>query len=193
MRILSAKIASLGLASVLLLGACGSSSEQGKGDELPTLNDSAETETESETTRTTSDIKEPVDPEQAFAQYEACMSDHGVDVSALTPGGGGATVNNDGAGDKDSSIPAPNAADFEEANTACESILKDAFGEFEMSPEDEAKLADELLDMQKCLADKGFDIDLAGGSFEVDESVDFDEFQQAMNSCAPEGTFGAGQ
>ncbi len=184
----TAKVASLALASAILLGACGSGSDQAQEAELPSLNESAV----SETTVVPEQSETKIDPEEAMAKFEACMADHGVDVASFGPGGGGAKLGED-ASDDDSPTPDFDAADFEEANAACEPILTDAFGEFEMSPEDEAKFDDDMLAMQKCLSDKGFEIDLSGGSFELDDSIDFDEFQQAMNTCAPEGAFGPGQ
>jgi hypothetical protein len=40
-----------------------------------------------------------------------------------------------------------------------------------------------MLEMQRCLSEAGFDIDLDGMTFELDENVDFEAFEEAMDAC----------
>ncbi|MGZ0193323.1 MAG: hypothetical protein ACKVG5_13450 [Acidimicrobiales bacterium] len=176
----------------LLAAACGSSSDTDAEPELPSIDepdDSTEaTDDESGNEAEVAETQEAVDPEQAFAEFEACMADHGVSVSI--GGQGGAAVDDLEPG----SDPAQNATpeDFEAAQAECDPILDSAFGSFDLSPEQEAEQADAMLELEQCLAEAGFEIDTSGGSFQIPQDVDFDEFNLAMNDCAPAGAIDGG-
>ena len=133
----------------------------------------------------------PVDPDQAFAEFEACMSEYGVTVAIGGLGAGGASVDElEPAGDQPFENVTPE--DIEAADAACQPILDNAFGSFDLSPEQEAEQADAMLEMQQCLSAAGFDIDMTGNAFELSPDIDFDEFNKAMNDCAPDGAIAAG-
>ena len=126
----------------------------------------------------------PVDPDQAFAEFEACMAEYGVTVAIGGPGG--ASVDElDPTGDQPFENITPE--DIEAADAACQPILDNAFGSFDLSPEQEAEQADAMLEMQQCLSAAGFDIDMTGNAFQLSSDIDFDEFDKAMNACAPDG------
>ncbi len=169
----------------LVLAACGGATGSTAGDELPRL------ESGNTSSPTTTEPSEPTeaDQEAAMAEYEKCMGDLGVDVGDLVAGGGsgvaveGETVIEEVEGDFD-------PAEFEAAAAQCDELLTDAFGEFEVSPEQEAEIADQMLELEKCLAEAGYEIDMSGQAFEVDPSIDFEEFQQALDSCQT-GVFGS--
>lgn len=135
---------------------------------------------------------EPVDPEVAIADYEKCMADQGIEMQMVTgnvDGSGFESLDDTIITDPDE-LDGTNQAstfgseDFEEAEKTCGPILEDAFGDFELSPEQEAEQADEMFELQKCLAAEGFDIDMGGGSFELGgEDFDFEAFEGAMTTC----------
>lgn len=81
---------------------------------------------------------EPIDQEVAVELYVTCLQDEGVDTDAVEL----------------MSIEEEEAylstSEFLEANAVCESILEDAFGDFELSPEVEAALADRSAEMAAC-------------------------------------------
>jgi len=179
----------LAAAIAILAGACGSSSDTTAAPELASIDEPpGAAAVTSDDDPEVAETPGAVDPDQAFAEFEACMADHGVTVAIS--GSGGAPV--------DDLVPGPEPArevtpeDLEAAEAACEPILDDAFGSFDLSPEQEAEQADALLEMEHCLAEAGFEIDMTGGSFQVPQDVDFDEFNLAMNDCAPAGAVGGG-
>jgi len=136
------------------------------------------------------DVDEPIDPDLAFAEFQKCMEDNGVTVEMA--GSGGATI------ETLENIPADQVADgvfepedFEAAEAECNEILEDAFGSFELSPEQEAEMADAELELQRCLSEAGFDIDMGGGSFMLSEEIDFEAFEDAMSGCGNEISFGS--
>ncbi len=186
-------IAALLAAILLLAAACGSgadsSADAGDTAELPTLQ--SETEPESATnggedTSTDAD-DEPVDPEIAMAEYERCLADAGIELPEASTDGDAMVLEFEADENAEGGFDDPEA--FDEAFAKCDELLTDAFGEFEMTPEEEAEMADQMLEMQRCLADLGFDIDFGDGTgaFELDQSIDFEEFDAAMQECSPEG------
>lgn len=182
----------------LLVGACGSSSETDSAEsELPTLETSDDGKPDAaageESTGSEGEaVASEVDPEEAMARYEACMADLGFEIQTGVAGGVGATLE-----DVEPSQPAEgvsiddlNIEDFEAAEAECGAILDEAFGEFELSPEQEAEMADQMLAMQRCLADEGFEIDMQDNGFELTPDIDFEEFDAALQRCQPtDGVF----
>lgn len=185
-----AKLIGLALAVALTLGACGSAAtSDDASSDLPTLdagaddgsNDDGSSDEDGENEEVTEE-----DAEAAMAEYEKCMADFGIEINMA--GTEGADIDSTQVEDGAGYAAAPTDEDsFEEASETCDPILEDAFGDFEMSPEQEAELADQMLEMQKCLADAGFDIDMSGGAFELDADIDFDAFDAAMQKCEPAG------
>lgn len=80
----------------------------------------------------------PIDQEAAVELYIVCLQDEGIDTDAVEL----------------MSIEEEEAylstSEFLEANAVCESILEEAFGDFELSPEVEAALADRSAEMAAC-------------------------------------------
>lgn len=145
---------------------------------------------------------EEVDPEIAMAEYEKCMADEGVSVQILSAddasGDSFDVADNaptDNAPTDDSAIGQDfDQEDVEAAEEICGPILENAFGDFELSPEQEAEMADAMLEVQRCMSDAGFDIDLDGGAFEIGPEIDFEEFDAAMRACSgPLDTIGSEQ
>lgn len=190
-------------AVAMFAAACSSGTETAT-TELPTLADTTEEATTEEPTTedaagdaatadeaddAAGESDEEVDPEIAMAEYEQCMEDQGVSMSLAVEGGDGAaieTIETDGD-DEALEFDGQNldVEDFEAATEVCEPILEDAFGSFELSPEEEAEMADQMLELEKCLADEGFDIDMNGGnSFQIGgDDMDFEAFEEAMQTC----------
>lgn len=180
------RLLALALTATMALGACGSG-ESDQATDLPTLSSqsddaSGSDNADDEASEGDGEVSEE-DQEKAFAEYESCMADAGVDVSSALGGGeGGAAIetfeSSEGDGGQDFDPEA-----FEAATEACNEILESTFGSFEMSPEEEAEAADQMLEMQRCLSEEGFEIDLSGNSFELDENIDFEAFEDAMSTC----------
>lgn len=135
-----------------------------------------------------------VDPEQAFARYEDCMADFGIEMS-IEPADGSAVQEVDVTASPDAGddVAPAGPSDFAEAEETCGPILDDAFGDFELTPEQEAEMEDQMLEFEKCLDGKGFgglvvfgdatppdpDLDAEPSAAELDE----EGFEAAMNEC----------
>ena len=194
------------ICSVLLLGAACSSGAETATAELPTLADTTEQDEAADDTdgqvaesgESTDDVNETeeadasgtdgeeVDPEIAMAEYEKCMADQGLDMQFVTEGNGATIETFDDAPedlDEDLSLREFGLEDLEAAEEICGPILEEAFGSFEMTPEQEAEMADQMLELNRCMSDAGFDIDTTGGAFELDENIDFEAFEEAMSTC----------
>ncbi len=70
----------------------------------------------------------------------------------------------------------------------CEPILNDLEAQPDLSPEQEAELADAMLEVQRCLADEGFVVSVDGGGISIDSAdqpADFDEaaYAEAEDRC----------
>ena len=185
--------------AVLMFAAACSSGAETATSELPTLADSTAEETtdtdgadegESDDAAAEEDEggePEEVDPEIAMAEYEKCMADQGVNMSMAVAGEEGSSIETfeTDPNDADSNAGAEplDFENFEAAAEICEPILEDAFGSFEMTPEQEAEMADQMLELEKCMSEAGFDIDMSGNSFQLDDSIDFEAFEEAMSSC----------
>lgn len=157
------------VAAALALSGCGGSDSSAAV--LPTI--AASATTSPETTETSSGgapvgsvTSEPVsaDPDEAAAQYDRCMSDHGVK-------GGNGSVTDDGAGPDPTSFsvsqadsqPVDESANlteeaFNAAIEACEPYLAAVIGDETVDPAVEAELADKNLEILQCLKDAGFDV-----------------------------------
>ncbi len=186
------------IAFTLALAACGAESSATEPEqELPTLetdtgsgqedNNTANTDTANTEDGEGNDKAEDVDPEQVMAEFEACMAEFGVDIG-IAGASDGAEIE---AIQPDSSEEGISTAEIdegvlEEATKKCDPILDEAFGEFELTPEQEAEFADQMLEMSKCLSARGFEIELDGEVFGLPEDVDFDAFEEAMNECQPD-------
>lgn len=205
------RLASIICCIVLPAAACSSSDETATA-ELPTIESSTTTApvadaadpTGDEASATASEEEQgdgtpaddgPVDPEIAFADYEQCMADLGVEIQIVSATGGSDSIETLDEIPEDAVLGSEfDPEEFEAAEEECGPILEGAFGSFEMSPEQEAEMADEMLEMERCLADQGFDIDMNGGSFEIGgEDFDFDTFDDAMSTCGSGLIVGPGQ
>lgn len=191
----------IAVAMVLAAGcAAGDGDDDAGAAELPTLQSGASDDEAADESTSESDDSggggargsdEEVDPEIAMAEYEQCMEEQGVSMSLAVEGGDGAsieTLETDADANDDSlelSGEGLDLEEFEAAAEACDPILEDAFGSFEMTPEQEAEMADQMLELEKCLADEGFDIDMSGGnSFQIGgDDMDFEAFEEAMQTC----------
>ncbi len=148
----SFRLLSIGLAALLLVGACGGAAADDGG--LATL-DSGESD---EATTTTAAASE-ADIEEAALEFAQCMRDHGVPDFPdpnFTEGGGGIIV---GGPDGDGPGFDPGSDEVQEAFEACGEVLEGAAfgpggGNF-----DPTELQDNLLAMAECLSDQGLEVD----------------------------------
>lgn len=211
----SFRLLSIGLAALLLVGACGGVAADDGG--LATL-ESGESD---ETTTTTSAATE-ADTEEAALEFSQCMRDNGVPDfpdPSFTEGGGGIV-----AGGPDGEGPGfdPQSEEVQAAFEACGELLEGAAfgpggGNF-----DPTELQDNLLAMAECLRDQGLEVDdpdlsnfgpTAGGPppdteeseseagegpevrpFSIFGDLDMDDpdVQAAMETCQGEFGFGPG-
>lgn len=167
-------------ALVLVLAACGGDGANGTTPTLPTLSEEPTSEETAETTTT-----EAVDPEQAFQEYTACMQEQGIEMPDPQDGGVIAIGSHDGF----------DFESFEAAAAECDPILEAAFGEFEMTPEQEAEMRDQELAMAQCMRDNGIDWPDPGSDgstmIELGDDIDPEEIDAALEACAPD-IFGEG-
>lgn len=120
---------------------------------------------------------DPSDTDAAFARYEACMLDFGIDVSALN--GIGPGINDQSSGGED---PLRSGGSLDEAMDACDDLLQAALASFDiMSADEEAELADILLVIQRCMGDRGFAYDATTDSFVVDGNQA--GYEAALDEC----------
>jgi hypothetical protein len=170
-------------ALMLVLAACGGDTADTTTPTLPTLTEEAADDVAATTTTT-----EAVDPEEAFQEYTQCMREHGIDMPDPTSGDGGGVISVGGEG---MDIEA-----FEEAGAACDPILEAAFGEFELSPEQEAEMMDQQLAFAQCMRDNGIDwpdpTSDNSQMIELDDNIDPETVNAAMETCAPEMFDGSG-
>lgn len=155
----------------LVLTACAGNSEDTTTPTLPTLTE--ENAAAAEVTTTT----EAVDPEEAFQDYAACMQEHGIEMPE--PGSSGGAIE---VGGEDFDIES-----FDEAAAECDPILEAAFGEFELSPEQQAEMMDQELALAQCMRDNGIDWPDPSGdgniTIELGDDVDPEAVNAAMEVC----------
>ena len=161
---------------MLLLAACGSATAETTPPSLPSI----ETEAAPGSEATTSTTK-PVDPDEAFREHAACMREMGIDIPDPTSDGDTVMIVGE---DSD-----PEA--FEAAMAECDPILEAAFGEFEMTPEQDAERLDMELAFARCMRENGVEDwqdPSSGGSTIIDIGPDDDmeTLEAAMATCSTE-------
>lgn len=176
---------------VLVLGlaatACGASpgADERAVAALPAADADADgtEDTDGDATNSDSDEDKPaLTPEEAELAFSRCLADNGIEDPFSSSGGesidgdesgptGAFTVESDGEFEA-----------FEAALEECNGILEDAFGEFELSPEQEAAQKDAQAAFDRCMAEQGFE--LAGsGTITVDEA-DVETIDAAFETCS---------
>lgn len=168
-------IATVVVALGLLTAACGSTNETATPS-VASLPDAGESAAEpGDLTGSDEESEEPevseADAEAAQLRYEKCLDDNGVNFGDLS-------------GDDDSSVQQleteGDIEDFNDAMAECEEILEDTFGEFELSPEQQAEFADAEAKFNACLAENGFTIE--DGVMAIEED-DFEASEAALEEC----------
>ena len=207
--------------SVLTLigGACGSDADDdAQADGVASLRDAsndAEASADDTTAGATdtvsseesSELEAPEDPEEAFALYDQCLQDHGVDPGegfvvaggdaiAVAPADGAtpaAGANSDGEG-PDSQVfvygegpngEQPPEVDQEllDASEACRGHLANATPDFDLTPEQQAAMEDAQLAFQQCMQEHG--IEGGGFTISVGDGPALDVDERADNQAAP--------
>jgi len=179
--------------------ACGGSQASEPSSEVASIGDDGST-TDSTPDGTADgsggDVDAPSDPAEAGALFDACMEDQGIEQAA--PTGDGLDVADNAVGDE---VDPQSGASFsdEELDAAvekCEFHLANVDDQLEMSPEQEAALADAEAAFNACMSDLGIDLGDTGddGGISVEmEAADpqddanaekFEAFQEASNQCA---------
>lgn len=213
-------IAALAAAVLLFTAACGSAGDDDTADDgVASLSDqstedsdeSADTEVGDDDptdTEQTEQVEAPDNPEDAFALFEECMADAGLDMQPVDGDDGSVQVLGDDDGQAGGiaiggSIDDFDPDQFEEIAGRCEAHLASIDAGFEMSPEDEAAFNDAQLEWTECMREQGvevpdFDGDSGGmiviGGPEVegdpqaggsigDADFDFEAFSEADEAC----------
>ncbi|MEM9521782.1 MAG: hypothetical protein AAGA37_20910 [Actinomycetota bacterium] len=216
-------IRTLAFGTALSLGAvaCGSgdsdteSSSADTSNEIATLSDdSTETvdvdATESSASTSSDEREAPEDIELAFALFDECMAEFGIDMQTSMAGEGdeGLSIEEEtielddpqaGAGD----LGDFNMEDFDAANAECEKHLANTDVGFDMSPEQEALFEDAQIEWSNCMRERGIDIpdmdSSGGGAIIIDagteaddpqagdgfsgDNFDFEAFEKASAEC----------
>jgi hypothetical protein len=111
--------------------------------------------------------------EEANVAFEQCLADNGVDNAFGGSGGESIDGEEDGPQTMRLDFDSEEEAEaFNEALDECNEIFEDAFGEFELSPEQEAEFADAEAAFNQCMAEQGFE--MSDGGFEVEDIDDLD-------------------
>ena len=168
--------------TVLALAACGGGSAADTSPTLPSLSQPTADAEPGTTTTTTA-----VDPEEAMQEYTECMREHGIEMPDFGSGSGGVVTLE---ADNESGFEA-----FEEAAAECDPILKGAFGEFELTPEQEAEFMDQELAFAQCMRDNGVDwpdpTSSGNSMIELGDDLDPETVDAAIETCSA-GMFGEG-
>ncbi len=153
--------AAIAVAGAAMLASCGSGAGAGAADL-----------SEADKTRVAEDFRE-------------CMAKYGLDANVDFEGG---NLNIDVGSleaDQDPTLEQEKAAEEE-----CEKLLEVLDGGSQLDPEDEARLIDAAPALQKCLREKGYDIEVdadGGISFESDgdanDGIDETEYLLAEDDC----------
>ena len=173
-------IAALAAAVLLLATACGSAGDDDAADDgVASLSDqddadsdeSADTEaSDGEAAADPEQVEAPDNPEDAFALFEECMADAGLDMQPVDGDDGSVQVLGDDDGQAGGiaiggSIDDFDPDQFEEIAGRCEAHLANLDAGFEMSPEQEAAFNDAQLEWTECMREQGVEVpDFDGGS-----------------------------
>jgi len=177
-------------AMALVIGACTTAGATSDGG-VATL--SAE---DSPTTDTTT--QDTMSSEEAIVAYNKCVTDEGMPELAIPENveGGGAVDLDSPSPDESGDSPDIDFDRFEEVAQKCDTYLDSAFGQFDLSPEQEAALKDAELAFNRCMKEQGFDLPAIDGSGTDSDSgsltptvldvaeEDFEKFTAASESCA---------
>jgi hypothetical protein len=205
-------VAATALASVVMTAAaCGSDAggSANAADGVASLRDETNDVTDDATTvgsdeADDDELEAPEDPEEAFALYDACLQEHGVDPGegfvviagdeavAVSPDQAGPAgslpqgdqvfVNGRGPGGEE---PPEITPELIEASEACQGHLANATPDFDLTPEQEAAMEDAQLEFQQCMEEHGIE----GGGFSVSlgegPAIGVDEAPDEMTTTPP--------
>ena len=119
--------------------------------------------------------RHPTDAEDAFALFNQCMADHGIEGGISVSVGGDASsgavqIDEMEPGEIDpqagsGSIDDFDMEDLDAANKACEGHLANIDAGFDLTPEQQAAFDDAQLEFNDCMAEHGVEVpDLGSGS-----------------------------
>lgn len=204
-------MAAILLALTLFGAACGESAAEEDSSGIATLTEEGDTAGTDDGAG--SDVEAPEDPDEAFALFEECMEDSGVGLGggvSISSGTGGIDVDEPTSVEidpQDSEFDLENLdfEEFEAARKECEAHLANIGIGFEMTPEQEALLADAELAFADCMEEQGVVVpEMGQGGVITTEAVieadadadpqadqpsfddagfDFEEFEQAAEKC----------
>ncbi len=181
-------------AALLLLGACGTSGATDSANSgesaTATIASIAPETTDAESPEEDETAADSPTEEESILAYNNCMTDLGVNEQFLiNPDLQGEEAESSQiiiGGDGEGGEAAITEEDFEvlqEAQKECDPILENAFGSFDLSPEQEAAQKDTELKWSRCMEEQGIDINISGGGFELSGDIDQAAMEEASEKC----------
>ncbi len=202
-------LVALTAAAALTLAACGGGAEEATPETggVASISEDAPT-TEPVDAEPASELEAPEDPDDAFALFNDCMADAGIDMFIDVSGGGGSLSIDDvefpdGVDPQAGSFEEFDPEAFNAAQEQCEPHLANVTGGFDLDPEQQAAFEDAQLKWADCMEEAGIevpDFDSGGGvgviTVEVtgeddpqngpafgSDDFDFEAFQEAASEC----------
>jgi hypothetical protein len=197
------------VALVVALAACGAGPQE-DADGVASIGEGESASGDGATSPAGDELEAPSDPEEAFALFEECMGEHGIDFETAGPGDAGERgLVIQRAGPNDAADPQADGPDqvtdpedLQAADAECRGHLANVEQDLELTPEQEAALEDAQLEFTDCMAEHGIEglqvaTRVGGGgaalSVESDddgapppidpETVDFEAVEQATEEC----------
>ncbi len=195
---------------MLFLSACGASDaaqeDAATSGEVASLSNNSVTST----TAGASDVEAPTNPDDAFALFEKCMADAGIEMQVFGDGGNDNEITVDGGDASDSTDPQAGGSNadnadpeaFNEANKTCSKHLEGIDNGFELSPEQEVAYEEADREFRACMKEEGVEVPEVdgGGLISIGESAggadpqsddpsfndsdfNFEEFEAAAGKC----------
>jgi hypothetical protein len=96
--------------------------------------------------------------EDAMLEYAQCMRDHGIDMPDPEFNGEGGVMMGTGPGGEDGAPTDSEQQAFEAADEACKSILDEVMPDQDLTPEQQAEMQDQYIEVAQCMREKGHDM-----------------------------------
>ena len=185
---------------MLIAAACGGSAsdEPSAADRVASLGEAAAEAPIGTDGAGVDELEAPEDPEDAMALFNECMEGYGfggmVTVVAGDPGSGGIQIGGSEIEEVDPQAQSGSFEDFDkdafdEANKACDDHLANIDGGFDLTPEQEAAMADAQLEFADCMAEQGIEmpeVASSSGGFVSTAEIDASEVDPQSGGLSPE-------
>jgi hypothetical protein len=116
--------------------------------------------------------------QDAMLEYAQCMREHGVDMPDPEFDGEGGVMMGAGPGGEDGAPTDSEQQAFEAADEACKPILDEVMPDQDLTPEQQAEMQDQFIEVAQCMREKGHD---------MPDPVVGDDGSVSIRAEAPEG------